>query len=333
MSQPVLRAEPNGVFYAHWNDGRSRRHSFRTKDASTARDRFAHWLLADMKAIPAETRTAGQCWEAYAAQHLDHVASPATLISAWAALRVTFENTIASKIGQREIDIYVNRRKRAPATLRREISTLLTLLRFNGIEPPKKLRLPARSTPRDRWLTDEEIHLMREAAIALYGANGKNVTFFEIALATGARRSAICDLTWPQVDFAAGIIHFDLPGRRSTKKRRVSVPMSKGLYLHLQTVAVDKSLRVAVAGAETSKAPVVGNFAAWHAIKRIARKAGLTGVSPHVLRHTAATHMARRGVPLFIIAKILGNSVAVVERTYAKYLVGDLRDAVEKIGA
>ena len=72
--------------------------------------------------------------------------------------------------------------------------------------------------------------------------------------------------------------------------------MSKGLYLHLQTVAVDKSLRVAVAGAETSKAPVVGNFAAWHAIKRIARKAGLTGVSPHVLRHTAATHMARRGV-------------------------------------
>lgn len=322
MSQPVLRAEPNGVFYAHWNDGRSRRHSFRTKDASTARDRFAHWLLADMKVIPAETRTAGQCWEAYAAQHLDHVASPATLISAWAALRVTFADMVASKIGQREIDLYVNRRKRAPATLRREISTLLTLLRFNGIEPPKKLRLPARSTPRDRWLTDEEIHLMREAAISIYGRWSRARFFFEIALGTGARRSAICELTWPQIDTEQDVIHFDMPGRRSTKKRRVSVPMTKRLQ---------QTMEVAKIHAESPK--VIGNFAAWHAIKRIARKAGLTGVSPHVLRHTAATHMARRGVPLFIIAKILGNSVAVVERTYAKYLVGDLRDAVEKIGA
>lgn len=320
MSQPVLRAEPNGVFYAHWNDGRSRRRSFRTKDASTARDRFAHWLLADMKAIPAETRTAGQCWEAYAAQHLDHVASPATLISAWAALRVTFADMVASKIGQREIDLYVNRRKRAPATLRREISTLLTLLRFNGIEPPKKLRLPARSTPRDRWLTDDEIKAMQEAALDLYGPHGRARLFLEIALGTGARKTAICDLTWSQVDEELKVIHFDMPGRRTTKKRRVSVPMSKPLFMRLPSAA-------------GRTGAVVGNFAAWHAIKRIARKAGLTGVSPHVLRHTAATHMARRGVPLFIIAKILGNSVAVVERTYAKYLVGDLRDAVEKIGA
>ncbi len=56
-----------------------------------------------------------------------------------------------------------------------------------------------------------------------------------------------------------------------------------------------------------------------------------TGISPHVLRHTAATHMARRGVSLYIVAKVLGNSVAVVERTYAKYSPGDLRKAVDMI--
>jgi integrase len=45
-----------------------------------------------------------------------------------------------------------------------------------------------------------------------------------------------------------------------------------------------------------------------------------TGISPHVLRHTAATHMARRGVSLWMIAKVLGNTTALVERVYAKWV-------------
>ncbi len=38
--------------------------------------------------------------------------------------------------------------------------------------------------------------------------------------------------------------------------------------------------------------------------------------------------MARRGVPLWIIAKVLGNTVATVEKTYAKHAPEDLRAAV-----
>src|SRR5262249_26339893 len=68
-------------------------------------------------------------------------------------------------------------------------------------------------------------------------------------------------------------------------------------------------------------------------IKRIAKKAAVADVSPNVLRHTAATNMARRGVPLWTIAKILGNSVAMVERVYAKSQPDDLREGVEKISA
>ena len=79
----------------------------------------------------------------------------------------------------------------------------------------------------------------------------------------------------------------------------------------------------------------------WESLNRVAIRAGLagnqadamkaTGVSPHVLRHTAASMMARRGVPLFKIAKILGNSVRMVEKVYAKFQLGDLQDAVDTI--
>jgi integrase len=69
----------------------------------------------------------------------------------------------------------------------------------------------------------------------------------------------------------------------------------------------------------------------WRIVRDIATAAGVSGVSPHVLRHTAATHMARRGVPLWTIAKVLANTLAMVERVYAKHSPDDLRVAVGMI--
>src|SRR5262249_59089260 len=50
---------------------------------------------------------------------------------------------------------------------------------------------------------------------------------------------------------------------------------------------------------------------------RIFTKAiGMEWVTPHVLRHTWASLAAINGVPLFEIAKVLGDSLAMVEKVY-----------------
>src|SRR5690606_20748430 len=126
-----------------------------------------------------------------------------------------------------------------------------------------------------------------------------------IALETAARKQAILDLTWDRVDFETSTIHFDVPGRVKTKKRRASVPISSALRPVLER-----------AHRERIGDLVLDNKAAvWKSIQVAAIKAGFsdqvvvrgdkpkaTGISPHVLRHTAATHMARRGVSLFTIS-------------------------------
>ncbi len=57
--------------------------------------------------------------------------------------------------------------------------------------------------------------------------------------------------------------------------------------------------------------------------KQLARFASAAGVSKNLtaygLRHSAGTRLALAGVPLFIVARILGTSVAMVERHYAAY--------------
>jgi integrase len=56
--------------------------------------------------------------------------------------------------------------------------------------------------------------------------------------------------------------------------------------------------------------------------------AKLEGVSQHVLRHSAAVHMAEAGVPMSEIAQFLGHSsTSVTERVYARYSPDHLRRA------
>jgi integrase len=64
----------------------------------------------------------------------------------------------------------------------------------------------------------------------------------------------------------------------------------------------------------------------------LAERAGVARVTPHVLRHTAATQMARRGVSLWTIAKLLGDTSATVEAVYAKWQPEWGREAVELTG-
>ena len=63
-------------------------------------------------------------------------------------------------------------------------------------------------------------------------------------------------------------------------------------------------------------------------------QAGLPpGATPYVLRHTAASLMAQRGVPVSTAAAALGHDPAIYLRTYAHLYPGDLRSAADAMDA
>ena len=70
-----------------------------------------------------------------------------------------------------------------------------------------------------------------------------------------------------------------------------------------------------------------------HAFTHFARKAGLTGVTLHVLRHSHASIMLREGVSLKVIQERLGHSgINVTADIYSHVSPVLHRDAVERIG-
>lgn len=347
---PTLKRDADsGIIYMHWSEpgpkgqrGRSRRLSTGTKDDEQAKTVLARFLLIDKEQpLPDRELTVAECWDAYDTKHVQkNVVAVRSLENSWANLKPHFGELRVSEVSQDAADAYETKRRRgtlgrkaAEATVRRELKALCTALnwcanpRRNLIPKAPALDLPAASEPNDRWLRDDELGKMLAAADRLSKRTGNRMNrgerFVWLALETAAREEAILELTWPRVDFHTGVIDYNVPGRPRTKKRRAAVPISARLRPILERAYTERL--------QDEGLVLDHGGSCYRVVTRIAANAGLTGVSPHVLRHTAATHMARRGVPLWIIAKILGNTVAMVERVYAKHAPEDLRDAVNLI--
>jgi integrase len=143
-------------------------------------------------------------------------------------------------------------------------------------------------------------------------------------LATGARMSAILDLTWDRVDLKRATADFNPAGRHQTSKRRTVVPLGQAL----------DSLKEAAEGALTDHVIEYAGQPVKSVKKAMAAAARRTGipVSPHVLRHTAAVWMAEADVPMQKIAQFLGHtSTRVTETTYARYSPSFLKDASDAL--
>ena len=209
-------------------------------------------------------------------------------------------------------------------SVRREIAVLRAAMswavREKWIPEAPYVEMPPKPPPRDRWLTradvDRLIQSARSAHIRL---------FIVLAFHTAARSGAILDLTWDRVDFERRLIHYDRPGRRHTKKRRAVVPINTTALVELQSASL---------------ASISDYVIEWHGRKvnsiktgfrNACREAGITDCSAHTLRHTAASHMVMAGVPVAEVARMLGDSEAMVEKVYGKHSPDYLRRAADAL--
>jgi integrase len=147
-----------------------------------------------------------------------------------------------------------------------------------------------------------------------------------MALYTAARKEALLTLQWSQIDLERGIIDLNKAGVKITNKRRAIVPIPNRLMTFLR-IAKKKAPK------DCDNAYVINYYGSPmlridQSFRRVVADACLKNVTPHTLRHTAATWMAQAGVPLWVIAKYLGHSsTATTERVYAHHNPSFLMEA------
>lgn len=156
--------------------------------------------------------------------------------------------------------------------------------------------LPAQAAaPKGRPLKVEEIGAL------LAAAHGHTHVFMMMCMGTGARPEALCELTWPQVDFDAGLIELNPEGRQQTSKFRPTIKLPPALGEYLKQVQRTGPYVISWRGGPTRR-----YFEAW---QRAKESAGLEGtITPYSYRHTAARWMRQQGVPPWEVAAQLGHS-------------------------
>lgn len=217
-----------------------------------------------------------------------------------------------------------------------------------------RISLPAKGERRERWLERHEAAALiwhcwryREQQIGHKGTKkGSPIAterrplrhiarFILIGLYTGTRAGAIATASPDQelgmsfVDLDRGIFYRKAIGNKSTNKRQTPAPIPPRLLAHMRRWKRRKL--IAKCFVEFNGKPVAS---VKKGFKSGVRLAGLRGkVSPHTLRHTAATWLMQQGAPLWEAAGFLGMSVEVLQQTYGHHHPEFMKGAANAITA
>jgi integrase len=271
-------------------------------------------------------RTIDHVVQRYFNQHRNGTISAMRARSAWKNMAPIIGKIKIKSLKRSHISKYISGRNAAPGTINFELGVLSAALRWANREsyidqPILISRLPT-TEARQRFLTKEECKRLIEAAKEyphLY-------SFIGLALLTGQRKEAILGLKQNQIFWDQGFVDFNDPSSpdHARRKNRGIVPLGTELREFLEQHKSDCPYVINKNGRR------IRDFRkSWN---KMVEEAGLTDVTPHVLRHTVASHLVMDGAPLIDVSRLLGHKDSrITERVYAKFSPDYLKAVSERL--
>ena len=211
------------------------------------------------------------------------------------------------KLGQAHLRQYqlhlLNDRKLAAKTIVGRISALrfffVKVLRrpyreIDLVYPKRPERLPV-------ILSEEEVARLIESAITSY-----HRVILMTLYGTGLRREELCRLKVSDIDSQRMVVHV----RQGKGNKDRDVTLSPRLLEVLRAYWKWRKPKTYLFPSLYRKRPEqpIDSKTVWHAVREAARRAGIKKkVSPHLLRHSWATHLLERGADLKAIQVLLGH--------------------------
>ncbi|WP_257099020.1 tyrosine-type recombinase/integrase [Pseudovibrio flavus] len=251
------------------------------------------------------------------------------------------ENTI-NQINDMMVERYWKNSSRKRSTCRRELSDLRAAvnyaIRMQRLVDFKFPKLPKDSKPRKRWLTQAEYVQLFWASGADYRSKFTLRLFLMIAFYTGARKSAIMELEWPQIDFQTGMLNFNKEGDEFDDeddseggKPRSHIPVPPELMRHLKR-------RFEMYGSQSQYVfhqkhdPTRRVKSIDKGFRQATKRAGLKGVTPHTLRHTRVSLLVQSGEKISDVSEYMAMSFQTLEKVYAHFNKDHIREMANRLG-
>lgn len=229
---------------------------------------------------------------------------------------------------------------RAAASVTRTLVAVRSLHRFaagegmTATDPAAGVALPQQARRLPKALSIAAVQRLLDAGTDTTPEGLRDTALLELLYGTGARVSEIVDL---DVDDVTRVLHGDedtglrLVGKGG--KQRV-VPLGK--YARAAVAAWLESGRAEFAKAAKSPPPALflnrrggrlSRQSVWAVLRRRAEAAGLDAeISPHMLRHSYATHLLDGGADVRVVQELLGHASVTTTQLYTLVTVDHLRE-------
>ncbi len=198
-----------------------------------------------------------------------------------------------------------------------------------GPDPTVSMETPKLPRPLPKALTEQQVLMLLGAVEERIAVQPdplalRDLALFEVLYGTGARISEVCGLGFGDVDLDGALVR--LFGKRS--KERI-VPLGRPAIQAL-AVWLDEGRPSVAPTAWRSRDDADAVFlgarggrltrqGGWLVLQRWARTVGLADlVSPHVLRHSCATHLLDRGADIRTVQELLGHASISTTQIYTR---------------
>jgi integrase/recombinase XerD len=198
-------------------------------------------------------------------------------------------------------------------------------------DPTEHLRTPKQWQSIPKYLNIQEINNIIQASDPARPLGIRDRAMMEVLYATGLRVSELCKLATADVNLDLGVLRTTGKGNKqrlvpvgTAALRAVEDYLKNGRPAILKR-HVSRYLFI------TARGGCLTRQAFWSLLARYGRKAGIFhGLTPHVLRHSFATHLLEGGADLRSVQIMLGHADISTTQIYTHVMRSRLRDTVSK---
>jgi integrase/recombinase XerD len=246
---------------------------------------------------------------------------------------------------------YLYKKDLSTRSIARHLSAIRNLFHFLvadekvAVDPTEHLSSPKQWSTIPKFLNREQVEKLIAAPDCSKPSGLRDKAMLELLYATGIRVTELIQLRLSNLDIRLGVVRVTGKGNKqrivpvhATAMNTISDYVATGRPLllkgkvspYLFVTARGGSNFVTARGGSNEGQPMTRQ-AFWASIKLNGKKAGIFhNLSPHVLRHTFATHLLEGGADLRSVQTMLGHADLSTTEIYTHVVRSRLRDTLDR---
>lgn len=245
------------------------------------------------------------------------------------------DDVLLTEMGVRQVELFIQSLiKKVPKGFRVYYRNLKAAFNkavdweYLTLNPFLKIKLPKRQNLHPFFIDRMDLGLVIDAS-----KNKMLAAIYLFAFLTGCRLSEVTNIKWEDLDLDRNLITVGTQDFTTKSREQRIIPICENLNRYLKEMFVDWKNLTGFLFVKENNYPYSSDYVSKQ-FKKSVRLAGLDErIHFHTLRHSFASQLVQKQVPIYTVQKLLGHSSVTTTEIYAHIDTNELKNAINKLNS